>query len=364
MAEDGNTVIAKHVDTKLEGNSWIFTYQMQDAVKDKYGIAVEMQRPIFVNPDVVGEEGKIEVVNTIARKSMDKKEFQVNYSKYRTKGHDINSVGINMFKDQPNKAVDIYGYVVINDNRANSSEKFTLQGNNLDFINADVKVYEVSKPNSYYDDVFQYGSVFTGMPKSYGPKLMNLTKPVNKTIDRSQSGKLIVDLGDKHKDKAYIIKVTAKTIDPVSRISATASLQNQSQCSREIGAVQGNNTAVAYSLNKITLQKKDNQGLPLIGAKFKLSSAEGSTAGYEQVRTTGKDGKLEFGSLKSGRYYLEEEEAPFGYEKDSTKYKLFVETQENNKRITIEEPTDNTNRLLEVGNDALNLVAKNEKKPY
>lgn len=357
VAEDGNTVIAKHVDTKLDGKSWIFTYQMQDAVKDKYGIAVEMQRPIFVNPDVVGNEQNIAVANIIAGKSMEVKYFDVKYTKDDILDYFSNRVGMNMYKNQSNDTVDIYSYVVINDNSANN-KKFTLQGSNLNFTNVDVKVYEVSKPQNYYADVF------LGMPKSYGPKLMNLTNPVNKTVVEKEYYNLSVDLGNQHKDKAYIIKVTAKTIDPVSRISATASLQNQSQYSREIGAVEGNNTAVAYSLNKITLQKKDDQGLPLIGAKFKLSSAEGSTAGYEQVRTTGKDGKLEFGSLKSGRYYLEEEEAPFGYEKDSTKYKLFVETQENNKRITIEEPTDNTNRLLEVRNDALNLVAKNEKKPY
>ena len=118
----------------------------------------------------------------------------------------------------------------------------------------------------------------------------------------------------------------------------------------------GNNITLEVTNNpvgkKFRVYKKDNEGNPLPGAKFKITPY-GTTGGTSQEATSNASGVVEFReSLADGTYVLEELEAPNGYNKldqkwvvvvkgDSVKIYNYVEpgTQQEIKSILGEEGT-------------------------
>ena len=75
---------------------------------------------------------------------------------------------------------------------------------------------------------------------------------------------------------------------------------------------------------KFRVYKKDNEGKPLAGAKFKITPY-GTTPGKVQEATSNTSGVVEFReSLADGTYVLEELEAPNGYKKLDQKWVVVV----------------------------------------
>lgn len=90
----------------------------------------------------------------------------------------------------------------------------------------------------------------------------------------------------------------------------------------------GETETVLFRNNKpggLAILKQDAiSGLPLEGAVFEVTRADGSLVGNTQY-TTGRDGYIRISDLESGYYYVQEVEAPEGYLLDSTKHQVYVE---------------------------------------
>lgn len=90
----------------------------------------------------------------------------------------------------------------------------------------------------------------------------------------------------------------------------------------------GETETVLFRNNKpggLAILKQDAiSGLPLEGAVFEVTRADGSLVGNTQY-TTGRDGYIRISDLDEGYYYVQEVEAPEGYLLDSTKHQVYVE---------------------------------------
>ena len=78
----------------------------------------------------------------------------------------------------------------------------------------------------------------------------------------------------------------------------------------------------------IKIQKTDENGNPLQGAKFKIVN---SVNKYTEILTSGEGGIAELKDVSKANYTVEETEAPEGYEKDSTIYPITKEDLEASK---------------------------------
>ena len=78
----------------------------------------------------------------------------------------------------------------------------------------------------------------------------------------------------------------------------------------------------------IKIQKTDENGNPLQGAKFKIVN---SVNKYTEILTSGEGGIAELKDVSKANYTVEETEAPEGYEKDSTIYNITKEDLEASK---------------------------------
>ena len=73
---------------------------------------------------------------------------------------------------------------------------------------------------------------------------------------------------------------------------------------------------------KFTVYKKDNENIPLQGAKFKITTTDGTEV---TTGTSDKNGLVSFGKkLEKGTYLLEEESAPSGYKKLDKKWVIEI----------------------------------------
>lgn len=73
---------------------------------------------------------------------------------------------------------------------------------------------------------------------------------------------------------------------------------------------------------KFTVYKKDNENIPLQGAKFKITTRDGKEVA---TGTSDKNGLVSFGKkLEKGTYLLEEESAPSGYKKLDKKWVIEI----------------------------------------
>lgn len=73
---------------------------------------------------------------------------------------------------------------------------------------------------------------------------------------------------------------------------------------------------------KFTVYKKDNENIPLQGAKFKITKTDGTEV---TTGTSDKNGLVSFGKkLERGTYLLEEESAPSGYKKLDKKWVIEI----------------------------------------
>ena len=78
----------------------------------------------------------------------------------------------------------------------------------------------------------------------------------------------------------------------------------------------------------IKIQKTDENGNPLQGAKFKIVNPVNK---YTEILTSGEGGIAELKDVSKANYTVEETEAPEGYEKDSTIYNITKEDLEASK---------------------------------
>ena len=78
----------------------------------------------------------------------------------------------------------------------------------------------------------------------------------------------------------------------------------------------------------IKIQKTDENGNPLQGAKFKIVNPLNK---YTEILTSGEGGIAELKDVSKANYTVEETEAPEGYEKDSTIYNITKEDLEASK---------------------------------
>lgn len=93
---------------------------------------------------------------------------------------------------------------------------------------------------------------------------------------------------------------------------------------------------------KFTVYKKDNENMPLQGAKFKITTTDGKEVA---TGTSDKNGVVTFNKdLEKGTYILEEESAPAGYNKLDKKWVVEVGTDNKAKVYNyIEGPKEGTN---------------------
>lgn len=110
---------------------------------------------------------------------------------------------------------------------------------------------------------------------------------------------------------------------------------------------------------KIRLTKTDDAALPLSGAEFTLydknmaalATVKSMTAAEALAAGTGAvEGSAEFTELAYGTYYLQETKAPDGYLRDTTVYKVLVNSDDYTEVYTKD---DSTTAALTISNDKL-----------
>ena len=89
--------------------------------------------------------------------------------------------------------------------------------------------------------------------------------------------------------------------------------------------------------------KKDSDGKPLQGAKFKITKQGDAT--FEKTATSDKNGVVEFEKLTQGTYIIEESEAPAGYNKLDKKWVLVIDKDGNKKVYNYRESSSTTTTL-------------------
>ena len=88
----------------------------------------------------------------------------------------------------------------------------------------------------------------------------------------------------------------------------------------------------------IKIEKTDENGNPLQGAKFKIVNPINQ---YTEIITSGEDGIAELKNVSKADYTVEESEAPEGYEKDGTTYKIHKTDFDTASNSTITLPIKN-----------------------
>lgn len=92
--------------------------------------------------------------------------------------------------------------------------------------------------------------------------------------------------------------------------------------------------------------KKDSDGKPLKGAKFKITKQGDNTFNKEVI--SNDNGVVEFEGLKEGTYIIEESQAPAGYSKSNKKWVLVIDDKGNKKVYNYRKDIDQSlNSILE-----------------
>lgn len=125
---------------------------------------------------------------------------------------------------------------------------------------------------------------------------------------------------------AYLLSFTTDIVDPTQEIqnqitfsgSGVSGGQTSSSQTISVSRLQAGGSGTSGS---ITVHKTDVGGNPLAGATFQLYKIDKTTPqGVPQ--TTGADGTITFSNLPFHTFYLVETQAPSGYVKDGTEYRV------------------------------------------
>lgn len=327
MDSSGN-ILAEHTGgSTIDSGQYVFTYKLTDAVKDKTNIVLNIERPVFINPNqITSDTSNLRFTNTIAGKALtDNKDYSVQYTRYKSVEGSYNQIGNTFYFSKEKNEVEIYVYMTT---YGVSNPVLMVSSNELDMSNAKVDIY---KTNVLPGELTSDGK---GMPASYGRDKMDMSTPiVSSKLDntKNQENSISVYLQNNYgESRSYIVKVTGVKINDNNNLINVASniLGNSGQSiasySKTAQISSGNSSADATQAGEIKLIKKSEDGTALLpNAKFKLESS--TAIGYIQTQTTNNQGELKFTGIKNaGIYTLTEVEAPTGYLKSEKTWQIGV----------------------------------------
>lgn len=377
------------------------TYKLTDYVTNRSNIEIHQIVPIHIDPDQVRTSQGLRFTNIIGNKAQESDTIYVDYNPYfgstpmayqlGGRNQELRDyLGGRFYENREKHEIEIYYYVFGYNNSWRGEEEYpTIYNLELKaqgpYGEASDVVFDKQHPvkvSIYKTDAFMTNGWYNtqNMPPSYGTASMDLEHLLGKkdTLYTAENGKITIPLkvdedypqGQYQGRYGYIVKVTApfKDQDEVN-LRTEANLvswnyftdgyynygpyENRTSYWNYLHRYKDKGTGTGEDLIEIVLTKRGLSGSPnenretaslLAGAGFKLTNNQG----YQDYDVTDATGKLTFGHLKPGDYFLEEVLTPKGYTPPYVVWDIHVE-----KGGTVTIANQGANSLIKGGKNTL-----------